>query len=49
MQFTEEFYFIAMNEMFKRDEVWGYLRKAKQKDEKEGMKDNALGQGLGDR
>ncbi|RVX11414.1 hypothetical protein CK203_019768 [Vitis vinifera] len=30
------------------DGVWGYLRKAKQKDEKEGMKDNALGQGLVD-
>ncbi|KAL6345152.1 hypothetical protein AAG906_013636 [Vitis piasezkii] len=30
------------------DGVWGYLRKAKQNDEKEGMKDNALGQGLVD-
>ena len=39
---------MAMNERFKRDEVRGYLGKAKQRDEKKRIEDNALGQGLGD-
>ena len=44
-QFTEEFNFMAMNEKFKKDEVWGYLGKTK--DKTEGIQDYATGQSLG--
>lgn len=47
VQFTEEFNFIAMNEKFKKDEVWGYLGKTK--DTTEGIQDYASGQSLGNR
>ncbi|KAJ7953295.1 Decapping 5-like protein [Quillaja saponaria] len=45
-QFTEEFDFIAMNEKFKKDEVWGSLGKKMQK--VKGAEDNATGQNFGE-
>ncbi|WRX17455.1 FDF domain - like 2 [Theobroma cacao] len=47
--YTEEFDFEAMNEKFKKDEVWGYLGKASQKDKAEGMEDDASDHSLGDK
>lgn len=47
VQFTEEFNFMAMNEKFKKDEVWGYLGKTN--DKTEGIQDYATGQSLGNR
>lgn len=40
LQYTEEFDFDAMNEKFKKDEVWGYLGKAKQIDKRERIEEN---------
>lgn len=41
-EFTEEFDFVAMNEKFNKDEVWGYLGKAKKRDKFEVHKDKAI-------
>ncbi|XVE99984.1 hypothetical protein REPUB_Repub03eG0247100 [Reevesia pubescens] len=48
-QFTEEFDFEAMNGKFKKDEVWGYLGKAKQKDKAEANKDDVSDESLVDK
>lgn len=41
-EFTEEFDFEAMNEKFKKDEVWGYLGKAKHRDNMESLHDDNI-------
>ncbi|XP_044504277.1 decapping 5-like protein isoform X3 [Mangifera indica] len=47
--FTEEFDFEAMNEKFKKNEVWGSLGKAKQSDKSEDVENQESDQGLADK
>uniref|UniRef100_A0A0D6R733 DFDF domain-containing protein n=1 Tax=Araucaria cunninghamii TaxID=56994 RepID=A0A0D6R733_ARACU len=45
VQFTEDFDFIAMNEKFKKDEVWGQLGKGESKDKLDNEEDEAPADG----
>uniref|UniRef100_A0A0C9S6C0 TSA: Wollemia nobilis Ref_Wollemi_Transcript_11293_2535 transcribed RNA sequence n=1 Tax=Wollemia nobilis TaxID=56998 RepID=A0A0C9S6C0_9CONI len=45
VQFTEDFDFIAMNEKFKKDEVWGQLGKGESKDKLDNDEDEAPADG----